>query len=701
MLIAVLCVALVPLAAWLDQQAPTSGPGVTVAGGPGWPWAANGAVLGILAAIVLHHDPRQRFGWVLAGFALFWATDGLAQSYVQAGLTAESAWPAMTFALWYLLRFGAYLTAVVAVLLLVFPTGRLLPGAWRVASVAALVGLALSGAAVIVAPAEGGRAVADLPPGVDLDPTTIEALRGHGDTVMSLGVSLGVACFFFALLTVVVRYRRSAGIERDRMRWLLWSVLVIVGVMVLGAVFPMPVAEYTGAFAATVAPPAAMTVAIVRPTLVPIQDLLARTVVVTVVVAALVAADLAVLAALTALLDDDLTRAQVIAVVLAVAVLLYGPLRHRLSAAVRRRMLGERHDPYDALTALSAVLETTDDPAAQLEATARAVARAFAIDYVRIEVTTDADLPGAGLPGDPAALVGVVGTRPTEVRKLDVSHRGVRIGGLILPRRGLRARLSARDEELVADLVRQAVAAARTSLLAAEVQRSRQALVAAREEERRRIRRDLHDGLGPALSGMVFGLEAARLRLASDPEGAAGQLEVIAGQAQAVVGDVRRLVHDLRPPALDDRGLVGALVQQADRLGLELAVTGDLDLAGGPLPAGVEVAAYRIVGEALTNVARHAGSPRVRLHLARRPGHLEVEVIDDGRGITPQMTPGVGLLSQRERARELGGSVRVTSTPGGGTTVRACLPLGADASPGQRPAPGSAVVDRKEGAARE
>ncbi|WP_157537200.1 sensor histidine kinase [Nocardioides sp. Root190] len=659
----VACVLLLPAAAWLDLVAPDSGPGVDVAAGPGWPWVVNGSVLGVLAAVILLRDRRQRFGWLLALSGIFWALDGFAQSYIHAGLTERDPWPAMTFALWFLNRFGAYLTAVTAALLLVFPTGRFLPGRWTPASWAAVVLLVISGLAVVVAPAEGPQVVDDLPPGVDQDPTSLMFLAGHGEQVVSTGVALGVGCFFFALLTVVVRYRRSVGLERDRMRWLLWSVVVIVAVLALGVVFPLRGADYLGAFTATVLPPVAMTVAIVRPAVVPIQDLLGRTVVLAAVVAVLVAADAVVLGLITLVLDDALTNAQVAAVVLAVAVLLYGPLRQRLSAAVRRRMLGERGNRYDAVAGLASTLESTDDSGEQLAAVARAVASAFGISFVSVEVERTH--------GD--RLVTTHGRAPEEVRTLPITYRDATIGRLVLPARGLRSRLSGRDEELLGDLVRQAATAARASQLAEEVQRSRERLVGAREEERRRIRRDLHDGFGPALSGIVFQLEAARMTLADEPDRASDQIEAVSRQVQDVVADVRRLVHDLRPPALDDRGLVGALRQQAESLALPVTIEAADDLAGR-LPAAVEVAAYRIVGEAFTNIARHAraGDVQLRLDLG---DELVIEVVDDGIGIAPGRVAGVGLSSLRERAAELGGSTTITSGPGGGTVVRALLPV--------------------------
>ncbi|TWG95084.1 histidine kinase/DNA gyrase B/HSP90-like ATPase [Nocardioides sp. J9] len=659
-----LCVLLLPAGAWLDLTAPASGPGIDVASdGAGWPWIVNGAVLGVLAAVVLLRDHTQRFGWVLAAYGLFWSLDGFAQSYIRAGLTEDDAWPGMTFALWFLNRFGAYLTAVIAGLLLVFPTGRFLPGRWTPASWVAVGMLVLSGLAVLVAPAEGEQRIEGLPPGIDQDPTSLGVLAGHGPQVVSLGIALGVAAFFFSLLTVVVRYRRSAGLERDRLRWLLWSVLVIVGVLLLGAVFPLPAGDHLGAFTATVVPPAAMTVAIVRPALAPIQELLARTAVLGAVLAVLVLADVAVLGLLTLALDDDLSRAQVVAVVLAVAVLLYGPLRQRLSALVRRLLLGERTNRYDVVAGLASTLETTDDTGEQLAAVAQAVATAFGVPFVSMEVERTHG----------ERLVTTVGDRPGHVRTLPITYREATIGSLVLPARGLRSQLTPRDQQLLGDLVRQAATAARASQLAEEVQRSRERLVTAREEERRRIRRDLHDGFGPALSGIVFQLEAARMTVDRDPQAAREQIEKVSAQVQDVVADVRRLVHDLRPPALDDRGLVGALRQQAETLDLPLAITA-ADLAGR-LPAAVEVAAYRIAGEALTNVARHAQASGVRLRLDVTGDDLLVEVADDGVGIAPDRTAGVGLSSLRERAAELGGSTTITSPPDGGTVVSARLPL--------------------------
>ncbi|SDO50417.1 Histidine kinase-, DNA gyrase B-, and HSP90-like ATPase [Geodermatophilus sp. DSM 45219] len=233
----------------------------------------------------------------------------------------------------------------------------------------------------------------------------------------------------------------------------------------------------------------------------------------------------------------------------------------------------------------------------------------------------------------------------------------------------------ARDERLLADVVRQAAAAARASALAAELQHSREQLVAAREEECRRLRRDLHDGLGPALGAVVLRIDTARNLAATRPEESDRILRQVRGDVSAALTDLRRLVHDLRPPALDDLGLAGAVRQQAERLlAPRVAVTVEAgDVAD--LPAAVEVAAYRITSEALANVARHASASRVRVCLEREDGGaLGVTVADDGVGIAPGAPAGVGLVSLRERAAELGGRCAVECPATGGTVVRAVLP---------------------------
>jgi signal transduction histidine kinase len=200
--------------------------------------------------------------------------------------------------------------------------------------------------------------------------------------------------------------------------------------------------------------------------------------------------------------------------------------------------------------------------------------------------------------------------------------------------------------------------------------------VAAREEERRRLRRNLHDGLGPSLGAVVLRIDTARNLAGTKPEDADRLLRQARDDVAAALSDVRRLVHDLRPPALDDLGLAGAVRQQAERLlAPRTTVTVDAVPDADDLPAAVEVAAYRIASEALANVARHAHATACRVELTRdADGALVVTVTDDGVGIAADAPAGVGLVSLRERAAELGGRCSVRCPAEGGTEVRAVLP---------------------------
>jgi signal transduction histidine kinase/sensor domain CHASE-containing protein len=210
-----------------------------------------------------------------------------------------------------------------------------------------------------------------------------------------------------------------------------------------------------------------------------------------------------------------------------------------------------------------------------------------------------------------------------------------------------------------------------------ELQRSRESLVSAREEERRRLRRDLHDGVGPQLAALMLELETAS-DLVSDNLEASALMAKLSERAGEIVSDVRHSVHALRPPALDELGLVGALREGAMQYGpsgLRVLVEDPEELSH--LPAAVEVACYRVAQEALANVVRHARASNcsIRIRVDEEAGALSVEVEDDGRGIREDDRAGVGMISMRERTEELGGRCTVKPLAGGGTLVRALLPF--------------------------
>jgi signal transduction histidine kinase len=227
--------------------------------------------------------------------------------------------------------------------------------------------------------------------------------------------------------------------------------------------------------------------------------------------------------------------------------------------------------------------------------------------------------------------------------------------------------LEARVREQVEELVR----------LSSDLQRSRERLVVAREEERRRLRRDLHDGLGPTLAGVALQMETVHSIVRTDPQGATALLARLKEDTQAAITGIRRIVYGLRPPALDELGLVGALREEGGRFasngrGLLVSVEAPEDLP--PLPAAVEVAAYRIALEGLTNAARHSGAGTCLVRLVA-DGGFQLEVTDDGRGLPADFRPGVGVTSMRERAAELGGTLTIERAAPAGTRIVARFPL--------------------------
>jgi signal transduction histidine kinase len=347
---------------------------------------------------------------------------------------------------------------------------------------------------------------------------------------------------------------------------------------------------------------------------------------------------------------------------------LFQPLRQRLQRAVNRLLYGQRDEPYTVLSDLGRRLDASGDPAAMLPAVVETVARALKLPYAAIRVEQGGQL----------AEVAATGRLAGQPVCLPLEHQGVPTGELVLGRRGRGEPFGAADRRLLDDLARQAAAAVHAVRLTADLQRSRQQLVSAREEERRRLRRDLHDGLGPTLAALGLKLETARNRLRHDPQ-AAALLSDLAERTQAAVADIRRLVYALRPPALDELGLVGALrrvassgeVQAADSLRVVVEAAEPLP----PLPAAVEVAAYRIAQEAFTNVVRHAHARACTIRVQLASAALWLSVEDDGAGLPTTPPAGVGLSSMRERAEELGGTFTIGPRLGGGTAVRVVLPL--------------------------
>ena len=356
----------------------------------------------------------------------------------------------------------------------------------------------------------------------------------------------------------------------------------------------------------------------------------------------------------------------------ALVAIVFQPLRSLLQRAANRLLYGERDAPYQMLARLDQQLALAQPAEEVLPALAKTIATALKLPYVAITL-----LPNGGASHSEERVVATHGQRTlhTSTEHLPLVYQGETVGQLVFTSRTGEAQLTSADRHVLADLARHAGVIAHAVRLTTDLRSSRERLVVAREEERRRLRRDLHDGLGPMMASLTLTLAAAREYLRRDPATADALLQEMAHHLQGAVGDIRRLVYELRPPTLDDLGLLGALREQATRYAQGgLQITFEAPDTLDPLPAAVEVAAYRVAMEALTNVVRHAQASMCVLKIQRN-GNLTITISDDGCGLPATAGRGIGMRSMRERAKELGGSWTIEARPGGGTVVRACFPL--------------------------
>jgi signal transduction histidine kinase len=513
-------------------------------------------------------------------------------------------------------------------------------------------------------------------------------------------LNLITVAFLVAVVSAIVRLRRSTGVERQQLKWFVYAVTLTIVVMLMLTVLVNFVPEMTGGTVQNIANlaysfafsaiPIAIGIAILRYRLWDVDLLINRTLVYGSLTASVAALYILVVGGLSTLLH---VQGNLFISILATGLVavLFAPLRDRLQRGVNRLLYGQRDEPYAVLARLGQRLETTMAPDAVLPTIVTTVKEAFNLPYAAIALDQEEGCTMAAAAGTPA---------PDPV-SLPLSYQGEQLGQLILAPRAPGESFTPAEWQLLTDLAHQAGVAAAAVRLTADLQRSRERLVTAREEERRRLRRDLHDGLGPQLASHVLKLEAARELVRSNPERVEEILNNLIEKSQGIVNEVRRLVYALRPPALDELGLLGAIreyaAQSSDN---DLQITVVAPERCPPLPAAVEVAAYRIVQEAVTNVIRHAQAQNCSIKLTVIPasspptdplpnpppargregwgsvaGVLQVDISDDGQGLPPNYRAGVGLNSMRERAEELGGECLVETLATGGTRVLAQLPL--------------------------
>lgn len=482
---------------------------------------------------------------------------------------------------------------------------------------------------------------------------------------------------FLLLLIVVlrglyIRDRPEGSGERARplIAALALGVAVYFGLWTLPAMagWAMPSVGYQAL--AFLPLPLAVVATIVRSRTLTVDMAISRSLLYGTVSVLLVAVYVGVVAGLSALLPTEgrLWQHAVAAAVIALAV---QPLRTRLNAMINARMFGGNADPYRVVSALASRLQTVRTPGRQLQAVVDTIGVALRLPYVAIELDRAAGTENAASYGTPTALS----------HRLALTHQGERVGELVVAQSDPNTTLGRKEHAVLAEVARHAGAAVYTARLTTDLIRSRETLVRAREQERKQLLRELHDGVVPTLSAITLGLHASRGALGrTDP------VEPLLAQLQdalsGAVTELRRLAHGLRPPALEGLGLLGAIREHiatcggtnGQSSGGRLTIVLDAPAELPALPAAVDVAAYRIVCESLTNVSRHANASNCTVKISV-DGPLRIDVTDDGDGLPARRDGGIGLGSMRERTAELGGEFRAERLHTGGTRICAELPL--------------------------
>jgi signal transduction histidine kinase len=488
---------------------------------------------------------------------------------------------------------------------------------------------------------------------------------------------LGFVCSMLGAQIYRYRYVSNAG-QRQQTKWVVFGISIgLGGFLVVNALyvfFPTlvpqgPLADlissavFDGFFLFV---PLSISIAILRSRLFDIDVIINRTLVYALLSACVVGVYVLVVSSLGALFQVS-GNILISLVATALVAILFDPLRTRLQQGVNHLMYGERDDPYRVISHLGERLEATLVPDALLPTIVETVALAMKLPYTSIELKE----------GEQFRSVATYGTTGSPILRIPLQYQQETIGHLLLAPRSPGESFTPTDRRLLDDFARQAGIAAHTVRLTADLLQSRERLLLAREEERRRLARELHDSVSQALYGISLGAHTARTMLERDPARVAEPLNYVLSLTEAALAEMRALIFELRPESMETEGLVSALTKQAAAAQARHNLIVSTDLCQEPdLPLLVKQDLYRIAQEAIHNTVKHAHARKVELHLDQVPEGVLLEVRDDGVGFDATASfPGhLGLHSMRERITNLGGTFQIESTPGTGTRIVVYIP---------------------------
>ncbi len=692
--VAALSVVLSVLTAWLGFA---RGGRVLLFGSPAQTWldvigATPFVALPLVAAVVINKQPRNAVGWLIGISGLATAVANFSGEYAAAALLLHERLPLGHFAWWLSFWVWVVGSTSIPLVLLLFPDGRVLTRRWRWVGVAALLNIGVVAIIQMFLPDPTGRAPVPNPVG-------IEALVPVGKII---AVAEGPALVILVLLgavSFVLRYRRSNSDVRHQLKWLLFALVLIPPAFLIDAIAnPGPVTTSSSLtvvaavvqFVTQTIFVVAFAVAMLKYRLYDIDVVISRTLVYGALAAFITAVYVGIVVGIGTLIGSggqpNLALSIVATAVVAVG---FQPLRERLQRIANRLVYGKRATPYEVLSQFSERVAESYAADDVLPRMARVLADGTGAERAEVWLrSADSLRPAAHWPDREVAqerpTLAVTGQLlpaiPSVNLAVPVLHQGILLGALTVTKRQGES-LTPVEEKLLGDLASQAGLVLKNVGLTAELlqrlddlRASRQRLVAAQDEERRRLERNLHDGAQQNLVALKVKLGLAEAFAEKDPAKAkelVGQLKADADEALETLRDLARGIY---PPLLADKGLAAALESQARKATVPVAVDAD---GIGRYPQDIEAAVYFCSLEALQNIQKYAGASQASVRLAQSGGVLTVAVEDDGRGFDLSTAKkGAGLQNMEDRLDALGGTVEIISAPGSGATVTVRLPIG-------------------------
>ena len=634
-----------------------------------------------MGVLVAQRRPENRMGWLFLSIGLVESLAAGLNHYAIVGLVRDGMLPGATWAGWL-----AYWSVSLVVpsglfllLLILFPDGQPISAAW---GWVARVGLAFSALFAITEILLLPRM--EVTTGIEIDnPTNVGASE-----VPDGAWILGLLILLVGVAGVIVRYRRSTGEERQQLRWFMFAVAVGIGTLALlvfayflsGAPEPEPTWFRVASSVAPLAGigigiPAACGIAVLRYRLWELDVVIRKAVVAALVTAVISATYIAIVGGIGALVGSRLDTALgfAAAAVLAIA---FQPIRERAGRVADRLVYGRRATPYEVLADFSERVADAYATEDVLPRMAQVLGQGTGAESATIWVLVSGELrPSASWPQQrPLTPLPVQGDDLPELHEhaFEVRHRGELLGALS-------ASMPANDpmdpmkERLARDLASQAGLVLRNVRLIEELRASRQRLVAAQDDERRKLERNLHDGAQQQLVALQVQLRLLEQAVGKDGEKELELVRTVQAAAGAALEDLRDLARGIYPPVLADQGLVAALRAQASRSPVEVEVSG---VGVGRYPRDVEAAVYFCTLEALNNVAKYADAASAHVDVWADEGSVRFRIHDDGRGFDTRETAyGTGVQGMIDRLDAIGGTLEVSSEPGRGTIVEGVVPI--------------------------